>query len=210
MRTSIKSLLASFVIAILQQGNRSPIRSASPEPEPSLTVASTCGADPNAWQHGYQHRSSTSPVPWHQQAVNQPQQHQQQEAQGGSRGENSGRNGSSRSIARRMHSMAQVLPPVDIGPLRPTAARPPSSSWLAEDTGCGFHSVQDTLPCSGMGQCHGPCAWTRMQRARIAAQTDSGAHDSQRAVTSTLWSQAVMTVLQDLPLMHAMPLPLVL
>jgi hypothetical protein len=49
-----------------------------------------------------------------------------------------------------------------------------------------------------------------MQRARFAAQTDNGAHDSQRAATSTLWSQAVVTILQDLPLMHAMPLPLVI
>ena len=133
MRSSITSVLASFVTAIRRQGNRSPLRSASPKPEPSLTVASTFGADPNAWQRGYQRRSSTSPVPWHQQAANQPQQRQQQ-AQGGSRGENSDRNGSSgSSIARRMHSMAQVLPPVEIGPLHPTAAQPPSSSWSAED-----------------------------------------------------------------------------
>lgn len=110
VHNTMTPVIASFVIGILQQGNRSPLRSASPEPEPSLTVASTFGADPNAWQRAYQHRSSTSPVPWHQQAVNQPQQRQQQ-AQGGSRGRNSGCSGSSgSSIARRMHSMAQVLP----------------------------------------------------------------------------------------------------
>ena len=130
VHSSIMSVTTSFLIDILQQGNRSPLRSASPEPEPSLTVASTFGADPNAWQRGYHRRSSTSPVPWHQQTVEQHQKRQQQ-AQGGSGGGSGGRDGSG-SIARRMHSMAQVLPPVDIGPLHPLAALPPSSSRPAE------------------------------------------------------------------------------
>jgi hypothetical protein len=109
------------------------LRSASPEPEPGLTVASTAGADPNAWQHGYQRRSSSG-APWHQQPQGKPQLRSQQ-AQSSSRGGDStcDGGGGGRSIARRMHSMAQVLPPVEIGPLHPTAALAPSSSRLAQD-----------------------------------------------------------------------------
>lgn len=109
------------------QGNRSPIRSASPEPTPSLTVSSTAGADPNAWQQGYRRRSDNAP-PWHQQL-----QHQAQQRSSPLGGVSRGADGGGSGIARRMRSMSQVLPPVQMAPIRPAASQPPVSNHAAED-----------------------------------------------------------------------------